>query len=240
MDQPDDLAAALDNHQVTDDSGQIVGETTPQADSATLEQIPVDESATAEKSAGEADATPVAEAKSENEPEMVETARDETGKRYVPEDRFKQVYAKWKEAERKAKVQGVNPPPRPVVQPTTVDRTEALEIELLRTNMPQFNPESPEYNKEVDELGWKILNGSKDASGKFTITRLDAAREAIQTVKKITSKLADVKLEARTVKAQQSDQGITNRVLTREGTKPDPMKMTLEEKEEWLKANGLW
>ena len=58
--------------------------------------------------------------------------------------------------------------------------------------------------------------------------------------KKITNKIADVKLEARSVKAQQSDQGITNRVLNREGIKEDPEKMTLEEKEEWLKANNLW
>ena len=42
------------------------------------------------------------------------------------------------------------------------------------------------------------------------------------------------------MKAQQSDQGITNRVLNRDETKVDPEKMTLEEKEEWLKAQGMW
>jgi hypothetical protein len=58
--------------------------------------------------------------------------------------------------------------------------------------------------------------------------------------KKITSKVADVKLEAKSVKVSQSDQGITNRVLNREGQQLDPDKMTLAEKEEWLKAEGLW
>jgi hypothetical protein len=239
--QPDDLAAL--NRQITDEEGEIVGEETPQEETATQEQTTVEEDATAEKSAETEESIPIDDKETENEPEMVETASDETGKRYVPESRFKEVYAKWKKAERKAKERGVTPPPMPVVEPKEakpIDKTDALETELLRSTLPQFNPESPDYSREIDELGYSLYEGSRDPKGNYTMTRLDAGRKALQMAKKITSKLADLKLEARTVKAQQSDQGITNRVLNRDETKVDPMKMSLEEKEEWLRANGHW
>jgi hypothetical protein len=82
--------------------------------------------------------------------------------------------------------------------------------------------------------------GSKDAKGNPTMTRIEAGRKALNMTKKITSKVVEIKSEARSVKAQQSDQGITNRVLNRDSNKIDPDKMTLEEKEEWLKAQGDW
>lgn len=243
MDQPDELVAALDNHQITDDQGELAEETTSQETSTTPNETPVEDSATAEKSAETQGSVPTDHRATENEPEMVETAQDETGKRYVPENRFKEVYAKWKEAERKAKEAGEVLPPMPQLQPRplkAVEKTDALEKELLRTTLPQFNPESPDYSRDIDELGFSIYEGSRDAKGNYTMTRLDAGRKAVSMAKKLTSKVADVKLEARSVKAQQSDQGITNRVLNREGTQPDPLKMTLEEKEEWLKATGNW
>lgn len=238
-DQSNDLAAALDNHEITDDQGQIRGEETPNENSATLEKTTDQVGATAEKSAESETTTPVEGKETENEPEMVETASDETGKRYVPESRFKEIYAKWKTAEReKAQKPNYVPTPSPIQQP--LNKTEALETELLRSTLPQFNPESPDYSREVDELGFSLYEGSKDRQGNYTITRLDAGRKALQMAKKITSKLADVKIEARTVKAQQSDQGITNRVLNRDETKNDPMTMSIEEKEKWLKDNGYW
>jgi len=237
----DEIAAAMDGHQITDDQGQIEGETTTPENSETQEQTPVEEGATAEKSADTEETTPVESEESENEPEMVETASDETGKRYVPESRFKEVYAKWKAAERE-KPKGVPQAIQPTAPTQTkpLDKADALEIELLRSTLPQFNSESPDYSREIDELGYALYEGSKDASGNYTMTRIDAGRRALATAKKITSKVADIKSEARTVKAQQSDQGITSRVLTREGTTPDPEKMSLAEKEEWLKANGYW
>jgi hypothetical protein len=231
----DDLAASLNDHQVTDEEGKVAEETA-QEESAPQEQTPVEEPATAEKSADE-ETPPKEEPSSENEPEMVPTAEDETGKRYVPEARFKEVYAKWKEAERKQE-KPFEPQPTRALQPS--DKTDALETELLRTTLPQFNPESKEYSKEIDEMGYVFYEASKDAKGNHTITRLEAARKALSKAKKLTSEVAEVKSEARSVKAQQSDQGITNRVLNREGTKLDPDKMTLEEKEEWLKAQGNW
>jgi len=241
MDDPSlDLAAALDNHQVTDDQGEIGAENTAAEETAPQEQTPAEETATAEKSAEETN-PPKEDVKSENEPEMVETAADETGKRYVPEARFKEVYAKWKDAERKSKERGEPVrEPMPVRQPAPINKTDAIEIELLRTTLPQFNPESTEYSRDIDELGYSLYEGSKDSKGNYTMTRMEAGRKALNMAKKITSKVAEIKLEARTVKAQQSDQGITNRVLNREGTKTDPNKMSLEEKEEWLKANGQW
>jgi hypothetical protein len=235
------LAAAMNDHQITDDQGQIGGEETTLENSETQNETPVEEDTTAEKSVDTKETSPEESKESENEPEMVELASDDTGKRYVPESRFKEVYAKWKAAERGKSndTPQVSEPIAPV-QTTPVNKTDALEIELLRSTLPQFNPESPDYSREVDELGFSLYEGSKDPKGNYTITRLDAGRKALSMAKKITSKLADVKIEAKTVKAQQSDQGITNRVLNRESQKLDPEKMTLEEKEEWLKAEGLW
>jgi hypothetical protein len=238
----DELAAAMDNHQVTDDQGQIVGDDTPQEETATQEQTTVEEDATAEKSVESEVTSPEVDTDSENEPEMVETASDETGKRYVPEARFKEIYAKWKAAQRENSLKQAPQVSEPIAPKRTeaINKADALEIELLRSTLPQFNPESPEYDKDIDELGYSLYEGSKNPKGEYTITRIEAGRKALQMAKKITSKIADIKLEAKTVKAQQSDQGITNRVLNRESTTIDPEKMTLEEKEEWLKANNLW
>jgi len=242
MSNQDELIAALDDHQITDDDGQIKGEETPDEKSATQEQTPEEKDATAEKSAETKEDSPESTEESENEPEMVETASDETGKRYVPESRFKEVYAKWKKAER-SKPKGEDKPAQPVKEPiqtVPLDKADALEIELLRTTLPQFNPDNDDYSRDIDELGFSLYEASKDNTGRHTVTRIQAARKALKMAKKITSKVADVKLEAKSVKAQQSDQGITNRVLNRESTKPDPNKMSLEEKEEWLKANDSW
>lgn len=236
-----DLAAALDNHQVTDDQGKIVGDETPPENSATQDQTPVDETATAEKSAETETPTPVDGKVTEKEPEMVELAADETGKRYVPESRFKEVYGKMKDYERKLQqAPRPTPPVMPAKAQKPVDKTDALEIEILRGALPQFNPESTDYDRDLDELGFSIYESSKDDKGRYTMTRMEAGRKALSMAKKITSKVAEIKSEARTVKAQQSDQGITNRVLNREGVKTDPAKMSLEEKEKWLRENGEW
>jgi len=231
----DELAASLNDHQVTDDEGKIEAEETAQEESAPQEQTPVEEPATEEAN------PPKEEAKSEDktdEPDLVETAADETGKRYVPEARFKEVYAKWKEAERNKVEKPFVPEPKTAYKPT--DKADALEMELLRTTLPQFNPDHSDYSREVDELGYALYEGSKDSKGNHTMTRIEAGRRAIAMSKKITSKAVEIRSEARTVKAQQSDQGITNRVLNRDSAKVDPDKMTLEEKEEWLKSQGLW
>jgi hypothetical protein len=240
MSNLDDLAAAM-NRQVTDDQGQTVADDTAQEESATQEQTTVEEDATAEKPVDTNDSTPVETKESENEPEMVELASDETGKRYVPESRFKEVYAKWKAAERGSSSEQpkVDLPIAPT-QTVPFNKQDALEVEILESTMPQFNVQSDQYDRDIDLLGSKIYNASRDAKGNYTMTKLQAAKEALAMAKKITSKVADVKLEAKSVKVSQSDQGITNRVLNREGQQLDPDKMTLAEKEEWLKASGSW
>ena len=235
----DELTAALDNHQITDDQGQIADEQNIPETPEPPKEIPVEEGATAEKPAETEESLPSETKATENEPELVETASDDTGKRYVPESRFKEIYAKWKAAERDKAEKPILQPQAPVQQ-QPLDKADALEIEFLRSTLPQFNPESPDYSREIDELGFSLYEGSKDRSGNYQMTRIDAGRKALAMANKITSKVAEIKSEARTVKAQQSDQGITNRVLNREGTKLDLNKMTLEEKEEWLKANGYW
>jgi len=240
MDDPN--TAGVIEHQITDDQGQIVADGTAEEEAAPQEQTPVDESATAEKSEGE-ETSPKEETELENEstgePEMVPTAEDETGKRYVPEARFKEVYAKWKDADRRARIVGTTPPIEPK-RTGPINKQDSLEIELLRSTLPQFNPEHPEYSRDVDEMGFSIYEGSKNPKGEYSMTRIEAGRRALSMAKRITSRVAEIKNEARSVKAQQSDQGITNRVLNREGAQLDPNKMTLEEKEEWLKANDLW
>lgn len=241
MSNLDDLAAAMDR-QITDDQGQPVADDTAQEDSAPQEQTTVEEDATVEKPVETNESTPVETKDSENEPEMVELASDETGKRYVPESRFKEVYARMKAAERgksdKDQPEVIKPfAPR---QAGPINKQDALEVELLRSTLPQFNPESDQYDRDLDELGFSIYEGSKDNLGNYSLTRAEAGRRAVNMAKKITSKVADVKLEAKSVKVSQSDQGITNRVLNREGQQLDPDKMTLAEKEEWLKASGSW
>lgn len=241
MDIADELAAALDNRQVTDDQGEVPGETTSDENTAAQNETTVDTAETSEKAAETEKSTPVEDEGTENEPELVETAADETGKRYVPESRFKEVYAKWKDADRRLKTAPQPQRQAPQAPAAPLNKADALEIELLRTTLPQFNPENTDtYDRDIDELGFSLYEASKDDKGQYTMTRLEAGRRALSMAKKITSKIADIKSEARTVKAQQSDHGIANRVLTREAQKVDPEKMTLEEKEEWLKANNLW
>ena len=238
------LAEALDNHQMTDEEGQIIEEQTSGEQAATLKQAPEAETATAEKSEVEEVSpkeTESTEKTETEEPELVETAADETGKRYVPETRFKKVWAKWKEAEAKLKKQpSMRPAEFPVTIPASGDKQDALEVELLRSTLSQFNPEHPDYDQDIDQLGFSLLEGSKNTKGQYTITRMEAGRRALAMAKKITSKLASVKAEAQTVKAQQSDQGITSRVVKRGAEEVNPDKMTLEEKEAWLKEHGNW
>lgn len=233
-----DLAAAFNNHQVTDEEGQLVEETTNQ-ETATDETNSFEEAATSEKTE-EQEETSTQDEETESETEL---AVDEKGKRYIPEKRLKKETAKRREAERKAaeleaRLKRQQPtgqiatPTQQPVQPTTP--IEDVETEVLFSKYPQFDPESTEYSEGLDKLGLEIYRGNPG------ISRLKAARLAIERAKQITSDSAKIVAEARAVKSQQSDQGITSRVTSRQATQIDPDKMTLQEKEEWLKANGMW
>jgi hypothetical protein len=236
MSSIDDLAASL-NRQVTDDDGGAVEENeTPQEESPTSEEkTTVEDDAQAEKPAESEEREPETESK-EDEIDLVELASDEAGKRYVPESRFKEVYGKMKAFERALKEEPKPKEviPQPAVETKPLDKTDQVEIELLRATLPQFNPDSEEYSRELDELGFAIY---KAQAG---VTRLEAARKAVQMAKKIQSKVAKVTEEARSVKSQQSDQGITSRVSSRNVTDVPPDDASPEELEGWLKAHGQW
>lgn len=241
----EELAAALDSHQVTDEQGQIEEEETSQEDTATFEtKTPEEDSVTAEKSAEpEDEATKALDDGDENDVEDIPTsehAEDEAGNRYIPEKRFKDIYGKWKAAERKLQesqkaqpAQG-NAPIASAATPQPLDKTEALEIEMLFTKMPEFDPESESYSPDLDRLGAKLLAANPG------YTRLQAAREAKALASKFASATANEVAQARAVKASQADQGITNRVVSRQASTPDPDNMTLEEKEAYLKSIGQW
>lgn len=239
MSNLDDLAQAMNQRQVTDDEGKPLEENaTPQeAEPTSEEKNAVEEDAQVEKSA-ESEGKETQAEPEEDEIDMVELASDETGKRYVPESRFKEVYGKMKDFERKLrnpepKPEGVTPEPKLESKP--IDKTDAVEIELLRATLPQFNPDSENYSRELDELGFAIYKANEG------ITRLEAARKAVSMAKQIQSKVAKVEAEARTVKSQQSDQGITSRVTSRVGVSDTPSEdASPEEMEKWLKAHGQW
>jgi hypothetical protein len=231
-----DLAAALDDHQVTDDEGQVAGE------NETSQEAPA---ATETKTTEHTDAQEQKTQTSQDEPDVTEVASDETGKRYVPESRFKEVYRRQKELEPQLAQHAK--PTNAVLQEIdrvaaktqtapskTPDKAEQLEVEMLKSTMPQFDQESDQYDPDLDAIGSTYYNANPG------ITRLQAARWAINQVSRIAKKEAAARTEARTVKAIQSDQGITSRVGSRNSGTPNPDTMTLEQKEQWLKENGAW
>ena len=231
VDIMEDLTAALDDHQVTDGSGQL-----PEGN----EQPPVQESVVPEDA-------PAAPAEKPTEPEEAETkpaddgeepniAEDERGRKYVPEKRFKEVYGKAKKLERE--LEELRKPRLPsfdVPAPLPVDRNTQLENELLFTKMPEFDPQGESYNAELDQVAANIYMAKQGA-----ITKLEAARQARKLASKITEQVAGIKQDAASVKREQADSGITSRVTSRAAAQPDLDKMTPDEMEVWMRANGQW
>ena len=233
----DDLAEALDNREMTDAEGKVIEENeTPKEDSSASEyKTTAEEDAQAEKPAESEESETQSETE-EDGIDLVELASDEAGKKYVPESRFKEVYAKMKGYERALNEAPKQPEfPKPLVNEKPLDKTDQVEIELLRATLPQFNPAGGDtYSRELDELGFAIYKATPG------ITRLDAARKAIEMAKKIQSRVAKVEEEARVVKSQQSDQGITSRVTARDTSDVPPEDASAEVLEGWLKAHGQW
>lgn len=89
------LAAALNGHSITDQEGQIA-EDTAEENTAALESNAEEETATAEK-ATEDKSTSTQEIDESDETNL---AVDDSGKRYIPEKRFKKTYAELKQKER--------------------------------------------------------------------------------------------------------------------------------------------
>lgn len=255
------MAAALNGHQITDDQGSAEGEMeTPVENTAAQDQQPpVEETARVEQPAKSAPEAPKAP-EVEDEIDLVETAADETGNKYVPEKRFKEVYAKQKAYERELKAaqaqlatqQAVPLPAAPIAATpksgkasqspeSPVSKADILE---LRMTLPQFDPRydengvatNPEYNRDLDVMAFQVFEANKSKG----MSVLDAAKQAIRFAKSISSKELETRTEARTVKALQSDQGITTRVVSRGATSVDPDKMNESELMEYMKANGMW
>lgn len=227
------LMQAFNDHQVTDEEGNIA-ETETATDSSPEDQTTVDETTPVET-------PPRSET---NAPEAVETDEetpvvDETGQRYVPESRFKEIYAKQKQQERELEALRQQPvrttAPKQKSVPVSDQKTAALENELLFATLPQFDDQSDKYDPDLDSLAVDIYKAN---SGQ--ITKIQAARLAIQRAAKLSRKVGEVRQEARTVKSLQSDQGITSRVVSRESANVDVAKMSLKEHEAYLRKNGMW
>jgi len=244
MDNMEALMTALNGHSVTDDQGEVPVEQT------SVEEPVAQETSTVDEPQAAVEAQPAAQA----DPETPELAEDETGKRYVPQERFDKVYGKLKAYERgelqpKVAPQVTQPIQQPVApKPIQAEsKADAMETELLYATLPQFNPHDPaNYNQDLDELGAEIYRASQVVDPKTkalvpTITKLEAARRAIAKAKKFTANQIAIAAEARQVKSLQADQGITSRVTSRgQSDQIDPNKMTLEQMEEFLKSNGQW
>jgi hypothetical protein len=250
-DLSNDVAAALDNRDITDDEGQISEEETSVEESATQEENTEDESVTAEKPAEDE----TSDSESEDEPTETQLAEDDSGKRYVPEKRFKEVYADLKQTQRDLKARdsliqelmskGMTQKQaekeadksQPEVQPP--NKADVLE---LRMTLPQFDPKAgedgkpsnPDYSEALDKLGYQIWRANPGMSP------LEAGRQALKTAKDISKAELKASSKAREVKSNASDQGITSRVTSRQAEKFDAEKATDQEIEEYLRSTGQW
>lgn len=237
MNSLQELAAELDGHQITDDNGEI-SEQTLTEESAPSEETPVEESASPEK----AEDQPQSQ---EDDPD--ELAEDDSGKRYVPENRFKKVYGEKKALEREIqKLKESNRPSKPnineelnnIIAPK-VDKADLIELKMT---LPQFdprpdedgNPTNPDYSPELDSLGFEMLKANPG------LTPLQAAQKALRLAKNLAKQEQQIKYEARQVKSIQSDQGITNRVTPRGGSSVNPDAMSDQELESYLRETGQW
>ena len=230
-----EMAAALNDHQVTDDEGKVAEETAIE-ETATQEINTDDESASAVKPAE----PEITEPKADDEGTETQLAEDESGKRYVPEGRFKKVYGEKKALEReieslKNQSQVIKPTNQPTQQ-VNLDKSSQLETELLYATLPQFDPNSDQHDAELDDLAVAIYQANPG------ITKIEAARRAIAKAKALTKDQVKIVAEARSVKTQQSDQGITSRVSNRPSTDSGVpgADASLEEMEAYLRKTGEW
>lgn len=231
-----EMAAALNGHEITDPDGQVREDDTSLEETAAPETNTEEDAATVEKPAESEESAPKADDE-ETEPQLAE---DESGKRYVPEARFKKVYGELKATQReldsfkKGKDQALKPT-EPMIPQSTLDKPSQLETELLYATSPQFNPYSDQYDSELDDLAVNIYLANPG------ITKLEAARRAVIKAKNLTKDQAKIISEARSVKAQQSDQGITSRVTNRAASNEAPGEgASLEEMEAYLRKTGDW
>lgn len=226
------LEAAL-NKQITDDEGQLEQEeTTFFEEPATQEEKQVDDSTQEVNPADEE----VQEPKPETESEETQLVEDEEGKKYIPEKRFKEIYAKAKENERKVRelekaiAAQIRQPAQEAVPQSKAD---ALEVELLFSKYPQFDPTHADYDQDVDDLAADLYVAGKAR------TKIEAAKMALEKVKVLSSKSLSIKDEARTIKKMMAE-SVTSKGGARTEAQPDLDKMSVTELETYMKAKGEW
>lgn len=239
------LAAALDGREITDDQGEVTEEReTFVDDQASSEQETLEEDS-AQEATPESDSQEDTQSLQDDDDNTL--AEDDSGKKYVPEKRFKSVYAQKKELERQLEAerqekqrllngadvlnQFAKPKGKAESSNVKVDKADILELKMT---LPQFDPNKPDYDRSLDTMAFQILRANPG------ISPLEAGQRAIGLARDLTSRVSQAKTEARTVKAQQSDSGITTRVHSRTSSTPNPDTMTDVELEAWLKANGQW
>lgn len=217
----DDLAAALNNHQVTDDDGQVGSDSaTEQVDSLESESAPTEEVFEEPKP-------------QEQEPEEAE---DEQGRKYIPAKRFDKIYGQKKALERELASLRQQAPSQGTKAPEQVlDRTQALEMELLFDKHPEFNPSDPKYSPELDALAGKFVQANPSLSA------LQAAREAKALAQRIGDKRDGIRQESVLVKQSVSDNGIAGRPQ-KVSTTPqiDIATASADDLERYLKQTGSW
>jgi len=237
MDNLSELAAALDKHEITGD--EPVGDENPVEETATQEENKIEEPTEAEKPTE----SEVQEPKPEIEEDETQPVVDEEGKKYIPEKRFKEIYAKSKQAERRQKeleeqlkfvlTQSRGQSTTQPAQYTQPDKADALEVELLFSQYPQFNPSDPDYNEELDRIAAGLYR-----SGEVR-TKLEAAKQAQKLASKLQNQVTSIKQEARTIK-----KAVAESVTARGGQRVEPTKdvdkMSADELESHLKATGQW
>lgn len=246
----DDLVAALDGRQMTDDEGQVE-ETTSTGDTTAEEQITEAEPAPAEKPAEPSEPAPKAD---EDDSENT-LAEDESGKQYVPKKRFDKIYGKQKDLERKVEAyeallqnmpqqepEAPKAKPKTSTEPQQEQGPSKADFLELKMTLPQFdpkpdeygNPTNPDYSPTLDALGYRIWKANPSMS------LVEAGREAMRYAKEFSKVQTDAQTEARRVKSLSSDQGITSRVQNRTDNSAPGANASLEEMEAYLKSTGEW
>jgi hypothetical protein len=238
MSRIDELVAALDGHEVTDSEGEITEETETSEEPATALEENDSESDTEETDEQEP---------AEDLDEEVDEVEDESGKKYIPIDRFNKIYGKMKTYERQLQDGStVKEDPQPVMAkdvptdtPVIWDKADVLEVKLA---YPQFDPKynadgeptNTDYSLELDELAFSYLQADP------RMTPMKAAQKALKTFEKLTKKEVEIRTQAKKVKLSASEAPLTSRNRSRGEGEPDPDKMSFKEKEEYLRSIGYF
>jgi len=220
-----DLAAALNEREITDADGNITEENTFEEESATYEQeTPVDNSDEVESPE---EVVPTQSATTDNANDYAE---DETGKKYIPKERFDQIYGRYKALEREVQ----KPRKETSSKVKGPDKIESIEMELLYEKYPEFDPYSNSYDKNLDRLGGLAIKADP------SMTRLEAARRAKEMARELATRGQEERARTLDVKRVQSEGGMTHSGLTRQSPSADPSKMSEAEMEVFLKQSGQW